>query len=289
MDIYDSTLRDGSQAEGISFSLEDKLLVAQKLDDLGVAYIEGGWPNPTNPKDLEFFREAKRMTFRNSTVTAFGSTRRNTNTPADDPILRSLLDADTGVVTIFGKSWDLHVTDVLRISLDDNLRLIEDSVAFLIAQGRRVIYDAEHFFDGYLANPEYAVQTLAAAQNGGAEILVLCDTNGGMAPDVTIDIIDTVTQSLTVPFGMHCHNDSGLSAANTLAGVRHGAVQVQGTINGIGERCGNDNLCTTIPNITFKLGIECLPEGKVHELMELSRFLSEVANEFHNHRQPLCR
>jgi len=228
----------------------------------------------------------KRLSLSNADVTAFGSTRRATNKPDKDPVLRDLLAADTEVVTIFGKSWDLHVTDVLKTGRDENLRLIEDSVRFLVAGGRRVFYDAEHFFDGWKSDPEYAIATCKAAENGGAEIVILCDTNGGMIPDDVALACDAVRERLRIPFGIHCHNDDGLSAANTLIAVILGAAQVQGTINGIGERCGNDNLCTTIPNIALKLGRTCLPEGKLGDLMTLSRFVSEIANEAHNHRQP---
>ena len=286
VEVYDSTLRDGAQGENISFSLEDKLLIAEKIDAVGIHYIEGGWPNPTNPKDLDFFRRIKECGCKNAKVTAFGSTCRADRKPDQDPMLRTLLDANTEVITIFGKSWELHVNEVLRISLDDNLRLIEDSVGFLISQGRRVFFDAEHFFDGYKVNPGYAVKTLLAAEAGGAEILVLCDTNGGAVPDEVASACDSVRGKLRVPFGIHCHNDAGFSAANTFTGVLHGAVQIQGTINGFGERCGNDNLCTTIPNLSLKLKVACLPDEMLTELMELSRFVSEVANEFHNHRQP---
>jgi 2-isopropylmalate synthase len=286
VEIYDSTLRDGSQAEGVSFSLEDKLLIAEKLDRIGMHYIEGGWPNPTNPKDMEFFHEVKRLGLSTAKVAAFGSTRRASNRPENDPILRTLLNADTDIVTIFGKSWDLHVREVLRISLEENLRLIEGSVRFLKSEGRMVFYDAEHFFDGYKADPEYALRTILAAENGGADIIVLCETNGGRLPGEVGAICGAVRGRLGVPFGMHCHNDAGLSAANTVAGVIHGAFQIQGTINGIGERCGNDNLCTTIPNIALKLGIECISAEQLTGLMALSRFVSEIANEAHNHRQP---
>lgn len=286
IEIYDSTLRDGAQAEAISFSLEDKLLIAERLDRVGVDYIEGGWPNPTNPKDMEFFREVRHLGLSTARVSAFGSTRRASNRPENDPILRTLLDAGTSVIAIFGKSWDLHAREVLRVSLDENLRLIEDSVRFLKSEGRTVVYDAEHFFDGYAANPEYALKTARAAVAGGADVVVLCDTNGGGLPERIAAVVDVVAPELGVPFGMHCHNDGGMSAANTLAGVMHGATHVQGTINGIGERCGNDNLCTTIPNITLKLGRDSLPEGKLAGLMALSRFVSEIANEAHNHRQP---
>ena len=286
VEIYDSTLRDGSQGEGISFSLEDKLLIAEKLDGVGIHYIEGGWPNPTNPKDLEFFKRVKTCGLKHTMVTAFGSTRRASNRPENDPILRTLLEADTGIITIFGKCWDLHVKEVLRISPDDNLRLIEDSVKFLVSEGRKVFFDAEHFFDGYKADSEYALKTICAAEAGGAEIIVLCDTNGGMTPEEIRNACAEVRGKIHGAFGIHCHNDAGFSSANTIIGVIQGAVQVQGTINGIGERCGNDNLCTTIPNLSFKLGIECMAEGMLKELMGLSRFVSEIANEFHNHRQP---
>lgn len=286
VEIYDSTLRDGAQGEGISFSLEDKLLIAQKLDEAGIHYIEGGWPNPTSPKDMEFFRRVKTCGLRSARVTAFGSTRRASNRPDNDPILRTLLEAGTETITIFGKSWGLHVIEVLRITPDENLRLIEDSVQFLVAEGRRVIFDAEHFFDGYKADCKYALKTLDAAESGGAEIVILCDTNGGMTPEEIKAACADVRESIGGSFGIHCHNDSGLSSANTLTGVIEGAIQIQGTINGIGERCGNDNLCTTIPNLSLKLGVECMAKGKLKELMMLSRFVSEMANEFHNHRQP---
>ncbi|HUT63630.1 MAG TPA: citramalate synthase, partial [Anaerolineae bacterium] len=217
--VYDSTLRDGAQGEGISFSLEDKLLIAEKLDDIGIQYIEGGFPNPTNPKDLEFFRHIKSLKLTNSQIVAFGSTRRASNKPEHDPGLRALLDADTEIITIFGKSWGLHVRDVLRISLNENLRLIEDSVRFLVSEGRRVFFDAEHFFNGYETDAHYALNTLKAAQDGGAEICILCDTNGGMIPDDIRVACKKVSQSIQIPFGIHCHNDSGLSSANTLTAV----------------------------------------------------------------------
>jgi 2-isopropylmalate synthase len=235
---------------------------------------------------MEFFREAKRLGLSSTKVAAFGSTRRAANRPENDPILRTLINADTEIITIFGKSWGLHVREVLRISLEENCRLIEDSIRFLKSQGRKVFYDAEHFFDGYRADPEYALRTARAAENGGADVIVLCDTNGGNLPDDVASVCEAVRGRIGVPFGIHCHNDAGLSSSNTLAGVIHGAVQVQGTINGIGERCGNDNLCTTIPNIALKLGIACIPADRLTTLMALSRFVSEIANEAHNHRQP---
>ncbi|MFC1539331.1 citramalate synthase [Candidatus Latescibacterota bacterium] len=289
IEIYDSTLRDGAQAEAISFSLEDKLMIAGKLDELGIHYIEGGWPNPTNPKDQEFFKHVKKLKMKNAKITAFGSTKRASSKVDKDAILLNLLKADTEIVTIFGKSWDFHVKEVLHVSLDANLRLIEQSVNFLVAEGRKVFFDAEHFFDGYIANPKYALKTLDVAQSGGAEICVLCDTNGGTIPEMIGRICDDVheyTEHFHLPFGIHCHNDAGLSAANTLTGVLHGAVQVQGTINGIGERSGNDNLCTTIPNIAFKLCKKSIPDKNLKDLMGLSRFVSEIANISHNHRQP---
>ena len=284
--VYDSTLRDGSQAEGISFSVEDKLMIARRLDDIGVHYIEGGWPNPTNPKDLEFFTRALEEPFQNARIAAFGSTRRANNPPEDDATLGTLLKAGTEVTTIFGKSWTLHVTDTLRIALQENLDLIQDSVAWLKSNGREVVYDAEHFFDGYKADPEYALDTLLSAQEGGADILVLCDTNGGTMPSEVQTILSEITPKLTVPLGIHTHNDAGMGVANTIVAVELGAVQVQGTINGYGERCGNANLCSVIPNLELKLNKQSVGPDKLEKLMELSRFVSEVANVSHDHRQP---
>jgi 2-isopropylmalate synthase len=285
VEIYDSTLRDGAQAEGIAYSLEDKLLIAQRLDELGVHYIEGGWPNPTNPKDLAFFQQIKQYDLK-AKVTAFGSTRRATNRPENDEILETLLKAGTDHICIFGKSWTLHVERILRTTLAENLRLIEDSVAFLMGEGRDLVYDAEHFFDGYKADPDYAVETLLAAQRGGAPIVVLCDTNGGTLPGEMAQILEAVKAKINVPFGIHTHNDAGLGVANTLIGVEHGAVQVQGVFNGYGERCGNANLCTIIPNLELKLEQRTIGRDKLTELMSFSRFLSEIANVHHDHRQP---
>ncbi len=284
--IYDTTLRDGSQAEDIAFSLEDKLLIAQRLDDFGVDYIEGGWPNPTNPKDLEFFRRAKDLTFKNARVTSFGSTRRARNKPEDDSTLNTLLESETETVTIFGKSWTLHVTDVLRIDLDDNVRMIEDSVAYLRSRDREVIYDAEHFFDGYKADRDYVIRTLKAAEAGGAACVVLCDTNGGTLPLELVDILDDVKNEIDCPFGIHPHNDAGVGVANAVVSVQQGAIQVQGTFNGYGERCGNANLCTIIPNIELKLNKRLKSGENLGQLMDFSRFISEVANVYHDHRQP---
>ncbi len=283
--VYDSTLRDGAQAEGISYSLEDKLLIARRLDALGVDYIEGGWPNPTNPKDLAFFREAQKLDLQ-AEVTAFGSTRRATNIPEEDETLATLLRAETKSIALFGKSWTLHVTEILRTSLEGNIQLIEDSVAYLTGHGREVVYDAEHFFDGYKADAEYAIETLLAAERGGARILVLCDTNGGILTSEMSRIIEVVLGRIGIPFGIHAHNDSGVGVANTLAAVELGAAQVQGTFNGYGERCGNANLCSILPNLELKMGYETIGREKLGDLMNFSRFLSEIANVYHDRRQP---
>ncbi len=276
--IYDTTLRDGTQSEGFTLSGIDKLRIAKRLDAIGVAFIEGGWPG-SNPKDAEFFERAQDMEFKHSLVAAFGSTCRVQGGPEDDANIKALLDSQTPVCTVFGKTWTLHVTEVLQTTLDENLRIIEQSVAYLREQGRRVIYDAEHFFDGYKADPSYALETLQAAVRGGAEMFVLCDTNGGAMPwevkDATRDIKSALGDAR---LGIHTHNDGGVAIANTLAAVQEGAVHVQGTINGVGERCGNANLCTVIPNLELKLDLRCLPEGNLGKLYELSHFVSEVAN-----------
>ena len=285
IEVYDSTLRDGAQAEGISYSLEDKLLIAQRLDAIGVHYIEGGWPNPTNPKDLAFFQEVKKFELK-AKVTAFGSTRRATNTPEEDDTLSTLLKAETESIALFGKSWTLHATEILRTTLEGNVQLIEDSVAYLIGHGREVVYDAEHFFDGYKADADYAIETLLAAERGGARILVLCDTNGGTLTSEMGRIIEAVKTRIGIPFGIHTHNDSGVGVANSLLGVELGAVQVQGTFNGYGERCGNANLCSIVPNLELKMGCDTIGRDKLEELMDFSRFLSEIANVYHDHRQP---
>ncbi|MDZ4158976.1 MAG: citramalate synthase [Anaerolineaceae bacterium] len=275
--IYDTTLRDGTQRENISLSCIDKLRIAHKLDELGVAFIEGGWPG-SNPKDADFFRNARNETWKNALITSFGSTCHADRTPAEDANIQALLDSETPVCTLVGKSWMLHVTDVLRTTPENNLRVIEQSVAFLRSHGRRVIYDAEHFFDGYQDNPAYALETLKAAIRGGAETLVLCDTNGGTLPLKLTEIVQAVGAAVNHPLGIHAHNDSECAVANSLSAVKAGCVQVQGTINGYGERCGNANLCSVIPSLELKLDQRCLPEGNLPKLYALSRFVSEIVN-----------
>lgn len=276
--LYDTTLRDGTQREGISLSCDDKLRIAQKLDDLGVAYIEGGWPG-SNPKDEEFFQRLDELNLKHAKIAAFGSTCRPGLPPAEDQNLQALLEANTQVSTLVGKTWDLHVTDVLQTTLDENLRIIEESVRFLKAKGREVIYDAEHFFDGYKADREYAVQTLKSAIAGGAESIVLCDTNGGSLPhDISMMVREVREEFPDVTLGIHTHNDSECAVANTLAGVYEGVTHVQGTINGYGERCGNANLCSLIPDLEIKMGFQCLPKGKLPLISEVSNFVAEVAN-----------
>lgn len=275
--IYDTTLRDGTQRKGISLSCDDKLRIAQKLDELGVAFIEGGWPG-SNPKDIEFFKRAQDISWKSALIAAFGSTCRAHAQPEDDANIKALLDAGTPVCTVVGKTWTLHVTDVLRTTYEDNLRIIEESIAYLFKNNRRVIYDAEHFFDGYKADPVYALETLKAAIRGGVETVVLADTNGGSMPNELGDIVRQVKAELNHPLGIHTHNDSELAVANSLAAIQAGCVQVQGTINGYGERCGNANLCAIIPNLELKLGLSCLPEGRLAKLYEVSHFVAEVAN-----------
>jgi 2-isopropylmalate synthase len=276
--LYDTTLRDGSQREGVSLSVKDKLKIARRLDEMGFHYIEGGWPG-SNPKDVEFFEQARSLSLQNATLSAFGSTRRANTRPEEDANLQALLAAETPAVALVGKSWDLHVSHVLKTTLDENLRMIGESVAFLKAQGREVIYDAEHFFDGYKADPDYALQTLRAAQEAGADCLVLCDTNGGCMPWGIEETAKLVRERFpNTPLGVHAHDDSGCAVANTLAAVRAGCVQVQGTINGYGERVGNADFCSLIPNLQLKMGLECLSGDKLARLTELSRFVSETAN-----------
>jgi 2-isopropylmalate synthase len=275
--IYDTTLRDGSQGEGISFSLEDKLRITQRLDELGVDYVEGGYPL-SNPKDCEYFRQVRQLPLRQARVAAFGMTRRKGVAAADDACLKALLDAQTSLVTLVGKTWDLHVREILGTTLDENLRMIADSVAFCRVAGREVFYDAEHFFDGYRHNPEYALQTLRAAQEAGAAVLILCDTNGGTLPEEIAAAVAAVRRQLRAELGIHCHNDCDVAVANSLAAVAHGATQVQGTVNGIGERCGNADLVSIIANLALKRGYEVLRPESLAWLTEVSRFVYETAN-----------
>jgi len=275
--LYDTTLRDGAQSERISFSLEDKIKIAQRLDEFGFDYIEGGWPG-SNPKDLNFFKRIKEIPLKKAKIAAFGSTRRAQVTPEDDANLKSLLESETPVVTIFGKTWDLHVIEVLKTTLDNNLKMIYDSVKYLKSHNKEVVYDAEHFFDGFKSDPEYALATLEAAVEGGADWIVLADTNGGTLPWEIEDIIKKVKERIKIPLGIHTHNDSGVAVANTIIAVKEGITQVQGTINGYGERCGNANLCTIIPILQIKMGYQVLPEEKLAQLTDLANWVSEVAN-----------
>jgi 2-isopropylmalate synthase len=275
--IYDTTLRDGSQTEGISFSVHDKLKIAEKLDRVGVHYIEGGWPG-SNPKDKEFFHLVKNRKFRHAVITAFGSTRRAKLKASEDMNLRALVSSGAKAITIFGKSWDLHVTDVIKTSLDENLKMIADSISYLKSKKCEVFYDAEHFFDAYKRNPEYACRTLQAAREAGADCLILCDTNGGTLPEEISKIIAEVKTSIDSPLGIHTHNDLDLAVANSLAAIRMGCQHVQGTFNGLGERCGNADLCTIIAICHSKLGLKTIPEQNVKLLTETSYFLSEISN-----------
>lgn len=275
--VYDTTLRDGSQGEGVNFSLQDKLLLTRRLDDLGVDYIEGGYPL-SNPKDAEYFRAVKNIPLRHAKVCAFGMTRRKNSDPATDTCLSALLEAETPVVTIVGKTWDFHVTNVIGTTPDENLRMIADSVAYCKAAGREVMYDAEHFFDGYRANPEYALKTLKAAEGAGASCVILCDTNGGTMPERVAELVTEVRKHLRCDVGIHCHNDCDLAVANTLAAVRAGATQVQGTMNGIGERCGNVDLVSVIANLAIKYQYAVLRPDSLVRLTEASRYVYELAN-----------
>jgi 2-isopropylmalate synthase len=275
--LYDTTLRDGTQGEDVSLSVEDKLRVARALDDFGIDYIEGGWPG-SNPRDVEFFHRARTLHLHHARLAAFGSTRRAKNRPEDDANINALLEAETPVVTIFGKSWLLHVREALHVSEQENLDLIADSVAYLASRGREVIYDAEHFFDGYRDDADYALKTLQAAVDGGAHIIVLCDTNGGSLPHQIAQSVTHVRKSLHTPIGIHTHNDGELAVANTLAAVAEGAGHVQGTMNGYGERCGNANLCSIIPNLQLKMGYDCVDPGRLQLLTELSKYVADLAN-----------
>ena len=281
--IYDTTLRDGTQGEGVSFSSLDKIRIAEKLDEFGVDYIEGGWPG-SNPKDVEFFQEAAKRPWKNARIAAFGSTRRHGVKVEEDPQIQMLLDAKTPVVTYFGKSWLLQVTEVLRTTPEENCGMIRDTARYLKDNNKEVIYDAEHFFDGYKDSPEYALQTLEAARDGGAEILVLCDTNGGTMPHEVAEITTIVREKLGIPVGIHTHDDCGLGVANALASIQAGSVQVQGTINGYGERTGNCNLTSVIPNLQLKMNTPVIPD--LTQLTFISNFIDDVANCAHNRRAP---
>jgi len=282
--LYDTTLRDGCQAEDISFTLEDKLRIAAKLDELGIDYIEGGYPG-SNPRDADFFSRVKKLKLKHSKIASFGTTRKFGAKPSQDIQLKVLLQAETPVVTLVGKTWDLHVRDDLRISQKANLELIADSIAYMKKRVDEVVFDAEHFFDGFRANPEYAIECLAAAQEGGADWIVLCETNGGRLPGDIRDALNHVNRVIKTPLGIHCHNDGELAVANTMAGVEMGVTQVQGTINGFGERCGNMNLISAIGNLQLKMGKKCVTPAQLKKLREVSQLFYELANIHPNKRQ----
>ncbi|MFL5343041.1 MAG: citramalate synthase [Gemmataceae bacterium] len=275
--IYDTTLRDGSQGEGVNFSLHDKLLLTRRLDDLGVDFIEGGYPL-SNPKDAEYFREVRKLKLKHAKVAAFGMTRRKDTDPAKDTCLRALLKSEAPLITIVGKTSEMHVTDVLKTSIEENLEMIADSIAYCKAAGREVFYDAEHFFDALRENERYALNTLRAAEEGGASVIILCDTNGGSLPEQIAEAVERVREVVSCEIGIHCHNDCDLAVANTLAAVAKGATQVQGTMNGIGERCGNVDLVSVIANLALKYGHDVLKPGSLVRLTEMSRYVYELAN-----------
>jgi 2-isopropylmalate synthase len=285
VELYDTTLRDGAQGTGFSYSIEDRLRILHKIDQLGVPYIEGGWPG-ANPRDTEFFKLAAKESLKTATLTAFGMTRKAGERAEDSGVLRDLLDAGTEVVCLVGKSWDLHVTEALRTDLDEGVAMVRDSIAFLRREGRRVFFDAEHFFDGYRSNPAFAVAVLRAAEEAGAERLVLCDTNGGMLPGDVASIVDGVAPTVGAPLGIHVHNDTGCAVANSLVAVEHGVFQVQGVVNGYGERTGNADLIPIAANLALKMGARCLPDGAVERLTEVSHYVAEVANVAPDSRQP---
>ncbi|OGX50930.1 MAG: citramalate synthase [Omnitrophica WOR_2 bacterium RIFCSPLOWO2_12_FULL_46_30] len=284
IELYDTTLRDGAQTEGISYSVQDKVRIARKLDELGIHFIEAGWP--ANPKDREVFKILKDKPLRQAALVAFGSTRRADKKVNLDPSIKSILAADTRVVTIFGKTWDLHVKEVLKVSLDDNLKLIEDTIAYLVSKAKTVIYDCEHFFDGYKGNPEYAVKTALAAQEAGASRIVFCDTNGGTVASELIRIIHHIAPKLKSALGIHAHNDLGLAVANSILAIENGITHVQGTFNGYGERCGNADLSTIIGILKTKLNVDCVPDKNLKELTKVSHFVSEVSNLRQQPNQP---
>ncbi|HOP84864.1 MAG TPA: citramalate synthase [Syntrophorhabdaceae bacterium] len=277
LEFYDTTLRDGAQSEDISFSLNDKLRITEKLDEFGMHYIEGGWPG-SNPKDLLYFKDVKKLNLKNSKIVAFSSTVKANTKPEDDETLRAIFDADTEYVTIVGKSWDLHIKDALKVKLDTNLKMIDKTIEYLKKHGKIVFFDAEHFFDGYKNNRPYAMDILRVAYNAGADLIVLCDTNGGSMPYEVYDIVREVKHEIKAKLGIHTHNDTENAVANSLMAVKAGCVHIQGTINGYGERCGNANLCSIIPNLILKMGYEGLSREKLVQLRELSLFVDEMAN-----------
>ena len=285
IEIYDTTLRDGAQTEGISFSVEDKIRISEKLDELGIHYIEGGWPG-SNPRDLEYFKKVKKLRLGTSRIVAFGSTHRPKHRVSDDAMFKSLLEADVQLITIFGKTWDFHVREALKISLQENLDIIYNSVAYLKKHVETVFFDAEHFFDGYKDNPKYALKCLMAAQNAGADCIIPCDTNGGSLPGDIQMIFDTIIKVIQTPLGIHAHNDSDCAVANSVVAVVNGASQVQGTMNGLGERCGNANICSVIPDLQIKLGMQCISPEQLKRLRDVARFVNEIANTRHFKRQP---
>ncbi len=285
IEIYDTTLRDGSQAEDISFSVDDKIKITEKLDELGIRYVEGGWPG-SNPKDAEYFKKVKKLKLKNVKIVAFGSTHRPKLKVENDPNIKTLIASETEIITIFGKSWDFHVTEALKISLEDNLDLIHNTIAYLKKYVDKVFFDAEHFFDGFKDNPDYAIKCLKAAEQAGADCLVLCDTNGGTLPHEVEKIMLEIRDKIKSELGIHAHNDSDCAVANSIVAVLNGAVHVQGTMNGFGERCGNANLCSLIPNLQIKLGFRCIDEAKLRSLTEIARFVYEIANLTPFKRQP---
>jgi 2-isopropylmalate synthase len=285
LEIYDTTLRDGAQSEDVSYSVEDKLRITEKLDELGVHYIEGGWPG-ANPRDVEYFKRVRELRLHNARMTAFGSTRKADNPPERDPTLQGLLEAGTDIITLFGKSWNLHVREALGITLEKNLEIISDSIGHLRSKGKKVFYDAEHFFDGYRADPEYALKTLRAAEAAGAACIILCDTNGGAMPWEVRSVFEVVKQAVRAPLGIHAHNDAEMAVANSLIAVEAGAVQVQGTVNGYGERCGNANLCSILPNLKLKMNVDSQSDTQLRHLREVARFVSEIANLSPDKHQP---
>jgi len=285
VELYDTTLRDGTQSEDISLTTDDKIKIAHRLDDLGIHYIEGGWPG-SNPKDADFFDRVKTHTFKTSRVTAFGSTCRAEVPPERDDNIQALLAAETPVITIFGKSWDIHPVNAMNITLEQNLEIIYESIKYLKPKVDTLIYDAEHFFDGYKNNREYAMKTLEAAAAAEPACIVLCDTNGGCLPHEIEAIVREVRKEVDLPLGIHCHNDSDTAVANSIAAIMAGVTHVQGTINGFGERCGNANLCSIIPNLVLKMGIPCIDEDRLKNLVKVSRYVNELANIVHDKHQP---